>query len=263
VGLNRYFVPHLPSSGSTELPTEEAHHALRVRRETVGAQCVAFDGLGHIATCRISQVTKRDVSIEVESHRFEPNEPPGRIVLAVAMPKGDRQKAVIEKAVELGVHELVPLICQRSVCVPKELAEEKWLRTVIESSKQCERNRLMAIRSPLSFDSLIQSSSSEDGEVPGPILKLVAHPISNPSTCIGSSARPREVVEKVADRVMIAIGPEGGFTHQEIQLVSNAGWRILHFGPRILRVETAVCMASIYAGRCVGEDVNIARAEEE
>jgi 16S rRNA (uracil1498-N3)-methyltransferase len=263
VGLNRYFVPHLPPSGSIELPPEEAHHALRVRREVVGAQCAAFDGLGHIAICRIARVTKRDVAIEVESHRFEPNEPPGHITLAVAMPKGDRQKAVIERAVELGVHELVPLICQRSISVPHELASEKWLRTVIEACKQCERNRLMSIVQPRAFDSLIDAPLLDGHDVQRPLLKLIAHPLSYSTTHPEKSELPREIADTKYDRVIIAIGPEGGFTSQEIQIAIDADWRQIDFGPRILRVETAVCMASFFAGQCVGNEFHFASPIDE
>ncbi len=263
MGLNRYYIPNLPSSGSIALPPDEAHHALRVRREAVGAPCVAFDGLGHVAICHIALVTKRDVLIEVESYRFEPNELPGRILLAVAMPKGDRQKAVIEKAVELGVHEIVPLVCQRSVCVPNEMAVEKWLRTVVEACKQCERNRLMSISQPQAFNSLIQSSSSSWLDTQESCLKLIAHPFSNSPTRVMESTGPKNITTARFSQVVIAIGPEGGFSNEEVQVAIDAGWRHIDFGPRILRVETAVCMASIYAGRYVGEEINIAQSKEE
>lgn len=263
MGLNRYFVPNLPTAGSIELPPDEAHHAFRVRRETEGARCVAFDGHGHIAMCRIIQATKRGVVIEVESHRFEPNEPPGRIRIAVAMPKGDRQKAVIEKAVELGVHELVPLIALRSVSLPNDSASDKWHRAVIEACKQCERNRLMSISQPCSIESLMQAELLDDSSVVGSSLKTIAHPWENTSD---ENALPMSLFDRIDQKyshVTIAIGPEGGFTNAEVRMAIKAGWRQLDFGPRIFRVETAVCVASFYACLCVGNESRDARAFTE
>jgi len=250
VGFNRYFVPNLPQAGSIELPPEEAHHALRVRRETVGAKCVAFDGRGHVAICHFVQATKREIAIEVESHRFEPNEPQGHIRLAVAMPKGDRQKGVVEKAVELGVHELIPLVCQRSVSLPNELAAEKWHRIVVEACKQCERNRLMSISPSRSFESLIQSDFPDDPTAATASLKMIAHPQRN-APCDKETIRsPFDRISQRFQWVTIAIGPEGGFTNEEVQSAMDASWCQLDFGPRILRVETAVCVASLYACLC-------------
>ena len=241
MGLNRYYVPNLPKAGSVLLPAEESHHALRVRREMEGGFCVAFDGKGNRANCKIVRTTKRDVTIEIESFCFEPNELPGKILLAVAMPKGDRQKGVIEKAVELGVHELIPLICHRSVAIPSESSAEKWARIVIEACKQCERNRNMVIASPCSFESLIQFHSSNSQ------LHMIAHPQSEsePSNTTACLYNP---IEASYSEALIAIGPEGGFTEKEVQFADDSKWLRLDLGSRILRVETAVCAALFYAG---------------
>ena len=259
MGLNRYFVPNLPITGSIELSSEEAHHALRVRRETVDGICVAFDGRGHVAICRIIRTTKRDVTIEVESYRFEPNEPSGRIQLAVAMPRGDRQRGVIEKAVELGVHELVPIVCQRSVGLPNDSALEKWERAVVEACKQCERNRLMTISELCSFESFIQSESSDDLNEAG-TLRMFAHP---QESIFDANEKRISFCDRIDNRILkiaIAIGPEGGFTKDEVKLAIDAGLRRLDLGPRILRVETAVCAASFYASLCMQKKSHDANA---
>lgn len=246
MGLNRYFVPNLPSAGSVLLPPDESHHALRVRRETVGAHCIAFDGIGNWANCRIAHVSKRDVTLEVDSFLSEPNELPGKLTLAVAMPKGDRQKAVIEKAVELGVHELIPILCFRSVRLPNETASEKWGRTVIEACKQCERNRLMTIVTPCTIESLLQSAMSPELVGPNAELRIFAHPTGD-LTRTSNVASLYGPVDQQASRITIAIGPEGGFTDAEVDLARQANWQQLDLGSRILRVETAVCVSTIFA----------------
>ncbi len=253
VGLNRYYVSNLPNTGSVSLPPEESHHALRVRREAVGGVCIAFDGRGNEAICRIIEVTNRHVAIAIESHHFKPNELPGHIVLAVAMPKGDRQKAVIEKAVELGVHEIVPLICQRSVSLPNASASEKWMRTVIEACKQCERNRLMEIGQPRTFESMIHVDHSAQSDPSSKSLRMFAHPHASEAKASQPSTSLFDRVVITYSKILIAIGPEGGFTNDEVQLAIDADWRQLDLGPRILRVETAVCAASIYASLRVAE----------
>ena len=251
MGLNRYFVPDLPKSGFIELPPEEAHHALRVRREIVGNSCVAFDGRGNSALCKVTQATKRDLTIEVNAYESESNDDFGSIRLAVAMPKGDRQRAVIERAVELGVHDLIPLVCQRSVSLPSESASEKWQRTIVEACKQCERNRLMTIGEPCTFELLLQSDHFKDSRDHETSLKMFAHPHDSIFDGISKPFSLYDRYISTYSSITIAIGPEGGFTNQEVQSAMEAGWRQLDLGPRILRVETAVCAASIYASLCI------------
>jgi len=250
VGFNRYFVPNLPSAGSIVLPSEEAHHALRVRREKVGNQCVAFDGLGNEALCDIVLIAKRDVTLNVVSFRVHPNELPGKVRLAVALPKGDRQKAVIERAVELGIHELVPIVCERSVCVPKDSSSEKWMRTVIEACKQCERNRLMTIAPPCDFETFLLADASNASETTAISRHFFAHPDRN-SIDSQNLFSARAFEGRTAEEVFIAIGPEGGFSDSEVNRALAAGWEKLSLGSRILRVETAVCAASIFGSLLV------------
>ncbi len=172
------------------------------------------------------------------------------------MPKGDRQKEVIEKAVELGVHRLVPILTQRSVSHTELSHLEKWRRYVIESCKQCERNQLLEIHAPQQFpDWVKQSHNMRDS------YHWLAHPII-PSPTTTQPLHNREVAiesrfsknaltpdhSRRIESVFVAVGPEGGFTDREAQLAVESGWQLLDLGPRILRVETAVSMASILAG---------------
>jgi 16S rRNA (uracil1498-N3)-methyltransferase len=256
VGLNRYYVPNLPQAGEIKLTPEEANHAVRVRREEVGASCILFDGLGHEATATFVRTGKHEAVLHVDSFQFDPKVLPGNITLGVAMPKGDRQKDVIEKAVELGVHRLVPMLTQRSVSISEESHLEKWRRYVIESCKQCERNQLIEIDPPKLFIDLINDSEIRS-------IRLIAHPTplavgssslevtSNVGDEVSQSSNPHFENISNAESIFIVIGPEGGFTDQEVQLAFEHNWKRLDLGPRILRVETAVSMASVLAGLMV------------
>ncbi len=146
------------------------------------------------------------------------------ITLAVALPKGDRQHWLVEKAVELGVSCLVPLITERGVAEPNEAALGRLRRYVIEAAKQCGRNRLLQIATPQPFPEFGRQASRA-------ALRLLAHPGPD-AVPIAELALPGP-----ARAVCCAVGPEGGFTDEE--LAAGDGWRRVSLGPRILRVETA------------------------
>jgi 16S rRNA (uracil1498-N3)-methyltransferase len=256
VGLNRYYVPNLPPAGEVALSPDEAHHAVRVRREEVGDQCILFDGRGNQAAATFERADKREAVLLIDSFQWNPKVLPGSITIGVAMPKGERQKEVIEKAVELGVHRLIPILTQRSVSISETSHLEKWRRYVIESCKQCERNLLMEIESPKLFGDLIdKTEQAPNGRY------LIAHPkptIDESKSPIATSIEESQAfslgnplqLERApsVDSVFILVGPEGGFTDQEVQLALDRRWERLDLGPRVLRVETAVSMASVLAG---------------
>ncbi len=249
MGLHRYYVPLALSPGKIFLPPEEAHHALRVRRESVGDQCVLFDGLGNEATAVIVSTTKRDCEIKIESIQFAPRDLPGRFTLGVSLPKGDRLRAVVEKAVELGVHELVPLLTERSVKIPTENSIEKLQRFVIEACKQCERNRLMEIKPPIDFDTwLVRASenAAENDASMKPSFRIIAHPdLAEHRTTMKQFLISNTAIQP--HHGFAAIGPEGGFTDVEVLKAVNNNWKVIDLGSRILRVETAVASLATIA----------------
>lgn len=249
MGLHRYYVHQALSPGKIFLPPEEAHHALRVRRESVGDRCVLFDGLGNEAPAVIVSTTKRDCEIEIESIRFAPRDLPGRFTLGVSLPKGDRLRAVVEKAVELGVHELVPILTERSVKIPNDNSIEKLQRFVIEACKQCERNRLMEIKPPIDFDTWlvrVAENAAEKNASTEPSFRIIAHPdLAEHRTTMKQLFLSNTAIQP--HRGFAAIGPEGGFTDDEVLKAVNSNWTVIDLGSRILRVETAVASLATIA----------------
>jgi 16S rRNA (uracil1498-N3)-methyltransferase len=148
---------------------------------------------------------------------------PFALTLGVALPKGDRQRWIVEKAVELGVTRLVPLITERS----EKLGSEKLTRYVIEASKQCGRNRLMEIAPAQSWTDWLVSRAET---APLPIRAWVAHPTGRGLTAADVSQ---------PGPTLVAIGPEGGLTDEEVAEATGAHWELIGLGPRILRIETA------------------------
>ena len=138
--------PTIPTDAvgrSVELSAAEAHHLIHVMRAKAGQTVELFDGCGSEFTAEIQRVGRSQVELLITAQRKVDREPPVALTLAVALPKGDRQRWLVEKATELGVSCLVPLVTARGVAQPVDRAIERLRQSVIEASKQCGRNRLM------------------------------------------------------------------------------------------------------------------------
>ena len=230
---HRFFADTPVSASSIRLPPKEAHHLIHVLRGQVGDEVIIFDGSGVEFQARVAEIRRSEVELQVLGRQTVDRELPLHITLGVALPKGDRQRWLIEKAVELGVGNVVPLQTERGVAQPAPKAVERLARFVIEASKQCGRNRLMQVDSarPL-VDYLAQAS-------PG-AARWLAHPGTGPAFSSGQS--------HAASEILLAVGPEGGFTDLEVEQAARSGWQIVALGPRILRVETAALLLSALAG---------------
>ena len=227
---DRYFVETPIAAEQVELSGTEAHHLTHVMRADVGDGMVLFDGRGAEFVGEIARLSKRGVTITIRQKLVIDREVTRPIILAVAMPKGDRQKWLVEKATEMGVTTLVPLLTQRAVAQPVENALARLRRSVVEASKQCGRNRLMEIAEPEKWQDFVKA-------VPCDARRWVAHP--------GGANVDRH--SPVQTATYIAIGPEGGFTDDEVAAAVAAGWTCVDLGPRILRVETAALLLSAWA----------------
>jgi 16S rRNA (uracil1498-N3)-methyltransferase len=218
---DRYFSETPITPPDAVLAGSEAHHLLHVMRAKPGDRVVLFDGSGAEFVAEVARLERSEVRLTVVERHAVDRESPRRITLAVALPKGDRQRWLIEKATELGAARVIPLRCERAVAEPNEKALARLRRAVIEASKQCGRNRLMEIAEPVDFDALLEST-------PDAPCRLIAQPG-------GSSLE----VATLPDEAICAVGPEGGFTDAELQAAAASGWQPIGLGARILRVETA------------------------
>jgi 16S rRNA (uracil1498-N3)-methyltransferase len=212
--------------------------------------CLAFDGCGGEARCTIAKVSKRAVELLIVERLDTNRELSQQVNFAVALPKGDRQKTLVDFLVQLGVHTLQPLITKRGVAQPVESALARLRRSVVESSKQCGRNQLMQVLEPVELAQLLNQTSADTSNRPALVgggqvrdcnekspersLQIFAHPYGDatPLNQLQSDA-------KLAKSVTVLIGPEGGFTEEEAQALRTAGWTAVSLGLRILRVEVA------------------------
>lgn len=217
----RFFVERPITGSSAELVETEAQHLAKVMRAAVGDEVVLFDGCGAEFTAKVARLTKSVVSLEILERREVNLEPRVELTLAVALPKGERQKWLVEKLTELGGARLVPLVTERGVAQPVDAALSRLARAVIEASKQCGRNRLMEIAPPREAKEYFAEN------LPG--AKLIAEPGGE---VLGSLAVD---VKQLA----CAVGPEGGFTPAELKAALENQWRPVSLGRSILRIETA------------------------
>ncbi len=236
--MHRCYLPGMNSADSLfTVEGEEARHALKVMRLRVGECCELFDGCGHALRARIV-ATAGNSSMQLEAEELLPPMPPvADIVLALAIPKGTNMDLIVQKAVEMGVSRIVPLISERTIvrldASQAELKAAKWQRTVLEACKQCGTNTLPVVETPQTYAAFLKRTDV-------PELRL--------QCAIVPDARPlREVLEAGraagAARVALLIGPEGDFSPAEYAAGREAGYAPVSLGPIILRVETAVFMA--------------------
>lgn len=224
----RYYAETAISGRTAKLAGQEAHHLIHVMRASPGSRVILFDGSGTEFTAHVERVGRAEVELAILSQATVDRESSPELTLGVALPKGDRQRWLVEKTVELGVRRFVPLATARSVSQAGPNALARLRRTVIEASKQCGRNRLMEIVEPQNWPDFLAATQA----VP---CRLLAHPTDEPSR----SAQP---IPASPDAAVLAVGPEGGFTPDEVAEAAASGWRAIDLGPRTLRVETAAIL---------------------
>ena len=224
-----YTGPQKLEPGLVVLSEAESRHAASSRRLAVGDVVVLFDGRGSVARGPIESIGRRAVGVEIAVVARCDIDVPVKLTLAVAFPKGPRQDVLVEKCTELGVAAIWPMRCARSIAEPSTHRLGKLRRTVIEACKQSQRAWLCELREPVSFS-----------EVVGSIGQFEAAVIADGSTD-GSNGG-----ESTSHKsVLVLVGPEGGFTAEELAAARDAGCGVLRLGQTILRTETAAIAAAV------------------
>jgi 16S rRNA (uracil1498-N3)-methyltransferase len=228
---------YLPPSSWTETPFlegDEAKHLSQVLRIQPGAAVTVFDGLGNHAQARVLSVSKQRVDLMLELAESVPTSLPD-ITLAQAIPKGKNMDWIVQKAVELGVSRIQPLVTRHTIVSPGGDKAEKWRRTALEACKQCGQFTIPIIEDPLPFTEWLANRPSAD-------LEVIASLADNPRNF-------RETLKSHPDleSITLAIGPEGDFSPEEMAAALTAGFVPVTLGDLVLRVETATmfCLSAI------------------
>jgi len=228
---DRFYCPEPAQNGCYVIEGEEARHLLRVLRLGPGDRVEIFDGEGRITPVEIKEGSRDRAVLEAVGDTREEPAASRPIILATAIPKGDRFDWLIEKTTELGVTTLIPLTTERSVVDPRASKLDRMRKRIIEAAKQCGRSRLMELAPPSTWPALLAS----------PFVRLAC--VSHPGGC----AFPDWPSIEPGGPLLMAVGPEGGFTDQEIELSTEKGWPTVSLGSTILRVETAGLVAATLA----------------
>lgn len=231
---SQYFYVHpsdvLPDRQVLILKNDEAHHCIKVLRKKAGDEFYAIDGLGHEYEVQLTAATKNTVECSIQRTQTRPRELSYAITLAQSTITKDHFEWIIEKATELGVAEIIPLRSQRSLMEPGLNRIQRWQKIVLSAAKQSRRSVIPTISNIQSFDRLLGSTYD---------IKIIFHEKSDrPAVTYLTSLRSRSV-----QSILICIGPEGGFTDEEILAASDAGFEVISLGSRRLRAETAAITA--------------------
>jgi 16S rRNA (uracil1498-N3)-methyltransferase len=242
--LTRVYVNVALMPGSVvELPPDTASHLARVLRARAGDEVILFNGDGREFCGAIETVRGSRVTASVGEGRPVDRESPLGISLVQCVPRGDRMDFIVQKATELGVARIVPVLSQRSVVrLDKDQAESKavhWRAVAVSACEQCGRNRLPAIEAAQPLLNYL------GGSVPGTGPRLVFEPESEsqPRSAGRDAPHPADIG---IGAVEIAIGPEGGFAGDELEAFRVAGFSKVGLGPRVLRTETAAIAAMVW-----------------
>lgn len=217
---------------SVPLSDNAMAHAVRVMRLKVGDTLILFCGDGFDYLCALTQVEKKSATVEVLSRTQVSNESPLNIRLLQGISSGDRMDYTIQKAVELGVHEIFPLSTER--CVTKlsgdraEKRVEHWQGVAIAACEQSGRAIIPLVHAPLTLAQWLSQHATADS------LNLLLNPVGAQRL---ASLNPRK------NAIHLLIGPEGGLSAAEIALASQHHFQSIVLGPRILRTETAALTA--------------------
>jgi 16S rRNA (uracil1498-N3)-methyltransferase len=229
--LTRVYVDAVLTSDTiVELPRDTASHLAKVLRARSGDQIVLFSGDGREYAGAIENVRGSRVTAVVGVGTKVDRESPFAITLVQCVPRGDRMDFIVQKATELGVTRLVPVLSQRSVVRLDESQSASkaahWRAVAVSACEQCGRNRLPIIETPAPLIDYLATSAPA-------AARLVLEPDLGPAATLSN----------LETAVEIAIGPEGGFGDDELDAFRIAGFVRVRLGPRILRTETAAIAA--------------------
>jgi 16S rRNA (uracil1498-N3)-methyltransferase len=224
------------------LSRQTSEHLTRVLRLAVGAPLVAFDGNGAEFDAELSALAKAGAEVRVGAARHVEPEPKLTITLLQSLARGEKMDWIVQKATELGVSRIVPVISERSV-VKLDVHQaakrrEHWSGVAIAACEQCGRNRLPEIAAPVALaPALLMASALHQRLVfdAGADLSLTA------SLTVATSS------------IALLVGPEGGLSDLELQAAGRAEFRAVNFGPRILRTETAAIAALAVVQNRIGD----------
>jgi len=208
----------------------DVHYLRDVLRMRIGDPLELLDGTGNIYEAKILKMEKEKIACEIISLRQQESEPKVKVTLAQALPKASKMDLVVEKATELGVERIIPMLTERTVA--KRVKLDRWRRLAKEAAEQSGRAIIPEISTLTPFEEILKIKSRFD-------LALIPWELEKEKTL---KQALRDFLTSQSPNILVAIGPEGGFSQKEIELAKRVGFVSVSLGKRILRTETAGLM---------------------
>lgn len=230
--MQRYFVePDLFSEDEITIAGDDVHHIVNVMRAKEGEQILVSDGAGRTVRARLSALSAKEVKAQVVEILTEQTELPVRVTIGQGLPKGEKMEWILQKGTELGAYSFLPFSSERTIVkldAKKEAKKlERWRKIIKEAAEQSHRAVLPQLLSPASFREVLQQ----------------AHPYTRCAIAYekedGVALHQLLETMQADDSLLILVGPEGGFSREEVSLAQAEGFLPVSLGPRILRTETA------------------------
>ena len=244
---HRFFVSPEAIAGGTVTFTREIAHQLRnVLRLQPGSEVVVLDGSGREYDVRLTRLSRDEAAGQVSGQRTCPNEPRTSLTFYACLIKGERFEWVLQKGTELGVSRFVPVFSERTVLRDPERVEKRrprWERIVREAAEQSRRGRLPILDRAMAFSAACIESIDRHDRVLLPWEEAIG-------VSLGEAVRD---ISPLPERIALIVGPEGGFTSQEVDQSRDLGIRVVTLGSRILRAETAAIVAAALVMGALGE----------
>ena len=210
------------------LSENESAHAIKSKRLRVGDECQLINGTGLTASCVVQNIEAKKL-VALIKEIFEHRPPDSLFSIAVALPKGDRQRTMIDMLTQLGVSDIYPLACRHSVTKFNTNTRKKWQRTAVEACKQSQNPWLPEIHELFSIEEMLQE------------LNARADTLACYADAAGDSILE---LSSPGKKLVVLIGPEGGFSKHEIECFKASGLHALTLAKTILRTETAAVSAA-------------------
>ena len=218
-----------------EITGSDAHHLMHVMRAKAGQEVIVVDDSGQVGRMEMTAFREDAVTMQLKERLASDTESPLELVLAQCLLKADKMDYVVQKAVELGVTEIVPVKSHNCVVrydAKKAAArQQRWQKIAEEAAKQCGRTALTEVKPIFDLSTLLREYDREDTEI---VFCYENEADYTVKSCLQGAK---------GKRLVLLIGPEGGFTLDEAVAVQEAGGRAVTLGPRILRAETAAVAA--------------------
>lgn len=220
--MHIFYTPHI-SANEAILESEEARHCAQVLRMRVGEELIVVDGKGGYYNGVLAEIGKRECRVAIREAQQDYGKRPFRVHLAVAPTKNmSRWEWMLEKATEVGVDQLTPLLCNRSERV--HVRVDRLEKIALAAMKQSGQAFLPLIAEPMAFSDLVTRAAYPQ--------RFIAHCLPNEKSSLAKNCEPEK-------DVLILVGPEGDFTPEEVEQALSLGFQAVELGPTRLRTETA------------------------